>query len=76
MTTTTTTKLQIEIISKRGALMRAIGAIERRGFAIDQLICNGGRLECQVEPTQRGLSSLLQQLRKLEDVRGVRLVTT
>ena len=74
--TTNITKLQIQIFSRRGALIRAIGAIERRGFAVDRILCDGDQLECQVKATQRGLSALLNQLRKLEDVRGVRLVTS
>jgi acetolactate synthase regulatory subunit len=75
-TTSPTTTLQIQLVTRRGALMRAIGAIERRGFSIDRLVCDDGQIECRVDPGRRGLASLLRQLRKLEDVRGVRMLTT
>ena len=62
-----------------GALLRLIGAVERRGFSIvgvHAMVEERGmtRVRLRVDPGSRSVSTLLRQLDKLFDVQAVDLV--
>jgi acetolactate synthase regulatory subunit len=70
------TRIAISIRDERGALVRTISTIERRGFHVRAVSGTAGRLECDVHGDGREPLVLLRHLRKLEDVDDVRLLVS
>jgi acetolactate synthase small subunit len=74
-----TMKLTIQRVE--GAIVRTLGLIERRGFAVTSIDANSDDSDQQMELTivlrspQRSVEALARQIEKLFDVRSVHLVT-
>ena len=74
--------IELSLERAEGAIIRAIGLIERRGFAVTSINTtaqdNADTLALRVEVASRGrpFDVLVRQIEKLFDVRSARLVET
>ncbi len=70
-------RLALTLTVAEGALLRALGTIERRGFRIADIACRGqpGALtvDLDVEGPRPTIEVLLRQLHRLRDVRAATL---
>jgi acetolactate synthase regulatory subunit len=69
-------RLQLGISRGDGALVRALGLIERRGYRVTSVATHGATVvvELETRPTHGPLENLMHQLLKLEDVESVQEV--
>jgi acetolactate synthase-1/3 small subunit/acetolactate synthase II small subunit len=74
-----TQRLEIDFAMAEGAMLRMLGLIERRGFEVCGLSMSGtGRegalaVDLSARDSGRGLEVMAGQLRRLTDVRHVRI---
>ena len=74
--------IELSLERAEGAIIRAIGLIERRGFAVTSIHTtaqdNSDTLALRLEVASRGrpFDVLVRQIEKLFDVRSARLVET
>jgi len=74
--------IELSLGRAEGAIIRAIGLIERRGFAVTSIHttahADSGTLALRLEVASRGrpFDVLVRQIEKLFDVRSARLVET
>ena len=74
--------MTLTIQRAEGALIRALGLIERRGFAVTSIITSSDdsaqqmELTVEVRSSGRSVDTLARQIEKLFDVRAVSLVST
>ena len=74
--------IELSLERAEGAIIRAIGLIERRGFAVTSINTtaqdNADTLALRLEVASRGrpFDVLVRQIEKLFDVRSARLVET
>jgi acetolactate synthase II small subunit len=72
--------MTLTIQRAEGALIRALGLIERRGFAVTSIITSSDdsaqqmELTVEVKSSGRSVDTLARQIEKLFDVRSVSLV--
>ena len=75
-----TGRIHVDFDAGEGALLRLVGLVERRGFAVSGIsmgAANGrGSLSLDVEPrdSSRRLEVIAAQLRRLHDVRNVSII--
>ncbi|RST29479.1 acetolactate synthase 3 regulatory subunit domain protein [Sphingomonas ginkgonis] len=69
--------LHIDFTPGEGAIIRALGLIERRGFELRDVAAEGRRLTVAVEPRGPGrqLDVLRRQLERLVDVTAVQIIS-
>ena len=75
-----TGRIQVDFDAGEGALLRMVGLVERRGFAVSGVAMAAaegrGSLSLDVEPRDAGrrLEVIAAQLRRLHDVRNVSIL--
>ena len=76
-----TERLQVSFTPGEGALVRMLGLVERRGFALRGVTMSeasaGASLDLEVEPRDpsRNIDVVARQLERLVDVRSVAIAT-
>lgn len=69
-------RLQIAFTDAEGAIVRILGAVERRGYRLGAIVRDGGGLTLDLTARDPGrrLDVLAAQLRRLHDVGDVTLI--